>query len=86
MGIHGYGVASSSRLLKIISLFCKRALLKGRYSAKETYHFKEPTDRSHPISPTANSLYNPPHTLKLDHIKFGLLLFLLFAGRLPDDL
>jgi len=35
--------------LKIIGLFCKRALLKRRYSTKETYNFKEPTNRSHPI-------------------------------------
>jgi len=46
---HIYGVASTSRLLKIIGLFCKRALWKRRYSAKETYNFKEPTTRSHPI-------------------------------------
>ena len=45
-----YGVASSSRLLQIIGLFCKRALYKRRYSAKETYNFKEPTNRTHPIS------------------------------------
>jgi len=44
------GGASNSRLLKIIGLFCKRALSKRRYSAKETYHFKEPTNRSHPIA------------------------------------
>jgi len=44
-----YGVATISRLLKIIGLFCKRALWKRRYSAKETYNFKEPTNRSHPI-------------------------------------
>ena len=44
-----YGVASTSRLLKIIGLFCKRALSKRRYSAKETCNFKEPTNRSHPI-------------------------------------
>ena len=31
------GVATISRLLKMIGLFCKRALLKRRYSAKETY-------------------------------------------------
>jgi len=30
-----YGVASISRLLKIIGLFCKRALQKRLYSAKE---------------------------------------------------
>ena len=44
-----YGVASTSRLLKIIGLFCKRALCKRGYSAKETYNFKEPTNRSHPM-------------------------------------
>jgi len=44
-----YGVATMSRLLKIIGLFCKRDLIKGRYSAKETYNLKEPTNRSHPI-------------------------------------
>jgi len=42
-------VATISRLLRIIGLFCKRALSKRRYSAKETYNFKEPTNRSHPI-------------------------------------
>jgi len=45
-----YGVATISRLLKMIGLFCKRALENRWYSAKETYHFKEPTNRSHPIS------------------------------------
>jgi len=44
-----YGVASISRLLEIIGLFCKRAQLKRLYSAKETYILKEPTHRSHPI-------------------------------------
>ena len=47
-----YGVATISRLHKIIGLFCKRSLLKRRYSAKETYEFKERTNRSHPISRT----------------------------------
>jgi len=44
-----YGVAWISWLLKIIDLFCKRALYERRYSAKETYNFKEPINRSHPI-------------------------------------
>jgi len=44
-----YGVAMTSRLLKIIGLFCKRAIWKRWYSAKETCNFKEPTNRSHPI-------------------------------------
>jgi len=45
-----YGGASTSRLLQTIDLFCIRALSKRRYSAKETYYFKEPTNRSHPIA------------------------------------
>ena len=45
----GYGVAKIRRLLTITGLFCKIALSKRRYSAKETYHFKEPTTRRHPI-------------------------------------
>ena len=44
-----YGVATMSRLLKKIGLFCKRALQKRRYSAKKTYNFKAPTHRSHPM-------------------------------------
>jgi len=44
-----YGVASISRLLKKIGLFCRiSSLLQGSF-AKETYHFMEPTNRSHPI-------------------------------------
>jgi len=42
-------LATISRLLKMIGPFCKRALLKRLYSAEETYNFKEPTIRSHPI-------------------------------------
>jgi len=44
-----YGVASRSRLLKVIGLFCKRALQKRLYSAKETYNLKKSTNRNHPI-------------------------------------
>ena len=43
-----YGVATISRLIKIIGLFCRiSSLLQGSF-AKETYNFKEPTNRSHP--------------------------------------
>ena len=42
-------VATISRLLKIIGFFCKRALWKRLYSAKETCNCKELTNRSHPI-------------------------------------
>jgi len=45
-----YGVATISRLPKIIGLFCKRAPQKSLYSAKETCNFTEPTHRSHPMT------------------------------------
>jgi len=49
IGGRGYGVATISRLLKIIRLFCRiSSLLQGSF-AKETYIFKERTNRSHPI-------------------------------------
>jgi len=44
-----YGVTLVSRIDQIIGLFCKRALPKRRYSAKETCNFIDATDRSHPI-------------------------------------
>jgi len=44
-----YGVATISRLLKVTGLFCRiSSLLEGSFT-KETYDFKEPTDRSHTI-------------------------------------
>ena len=47
--ISHYGVATISRLLKIIGLLCRlSSLLQGSF-AKETYNFKEPTNRSHSI-------------------------------------
>jgi len=45
-----YEASTISRPLKNIGLFCKRALQKRLYSAKETYFLKGPTNRSHPIS------------------------------------
>ena len=45
-----YGVATISRLLKMIGLFCRILSLLWVSFAKETYHFKEPTSGSHPIS------------------------------------
>ena len=43
-------LATISRLLESIGLFCKRALQKRPILSKETYNFKEPNNRSHPIS------------------------------------
>jgi len=36
--------------------FRKKALLKRPNSAKETYNFKEPTNRSHPIAGSSSNL------------------------------
>jgi len=47
--IYLYGVATISRMLKNIGLFCKRDLQKRPIFCKETYIFKHPTNRSHPI-------------------------------------
>jgi len=49
--IYTYGVANIIRLLKMRGLFCKRAVWRRWYSAKETCNFKEPTHRSRPIEP-----------------------------------
>ena len=46
-GTYTYRVAAIRRLLKVIGLFCKRALSKRRYSAKETFDFMEPSNRRH---------------------------------------
>jgi len=59
----GYGVATISRLLKIIGLFCKRALLKRRYSAKETYNFSLLMVTT-PYKKTTNSIVAQPKRLK----------------------
>jgi len=68
--VNSYGVASTSRLLKIIGLFCKRSLSKRRSSAKETKNLKEPTDCSHPICIGILDLntISPPPFLSRTHI------------------
>jgi len=45
-----YGVATISRLLKIVGLFCRISSLLWVSFAKETYNFTEPTKCSHPIA------------------------------------
>jgi len=42
-------IHTHSHIAKDTGLFCKKAQWKRRYSAKETYDFIDPTDRSHPI-------------------------------------
>ena len=44
-----YGVATISRLRRIIGLFCRTSSLLYGSFAKETCSFEEPTNRSHPI-------------------------------------
>ena len=49
MYIRMYGVATVSRIDKIIDLFCRIAsFLQGSFE-KETYDFIDPTNQSHPI-------------------------------------
>jgi len=55
---YGYKVAMISRLLKTIGLFCQRALLKRRYSVKETSIFKEPANHSHPVCGPSMSMWD----------------------------
>ena len=53
-----HGVATTSRLLKIIGLFCRiSSPLEGSF-AKETYNFMDPTNWSHPLWRT---LCDMPH-------------------------
>jgi len=59
-GAIAHEVASINRLVKIIGVFCKRALYKRLYSAKEIYDFKELTNRSHRI-PCINSMTEMSH-------------------------
>jgi len=44
-----YGVATISRHLKIIGLFCRISSLLQGYFAKETSNFEKPTNHNHPI-------------------------------------
>ena len=50
-----YGIATISRLLKIMGLFCSISSLLQGSLAKETCNFKEPTDCSHPVPDIENS-------------------------------
>ena len=60
-----YGVASVSRIDKITGLFRKRGLWKRRCFAKETYNFKEPTNRSHSIPLNTSSINTTGATVGL---------------------
>ena len=68
-----YGVATLSRIDKIISLFCKiLSLLQGSF-AKDTYNLIDPTDQSHPIlnKSCGMRLRQPlPHQNKHKHTYF----------------
>ena len=51
-----HGMATCSRLLRSIRLFCRILSLLQDSFAKETYNFKEPTRRSHPIAISCSKL------------------------------
>ena len=64
-----YGVASVSRIHKIIGLFCKRALSQ-KNSAKESHNLINPTNRRHPIFPLSLEIDN--HIFVLKYLKYPL--------------
>jgi len=69
--VHCYWVATISRLLKIIGIFCKRALEKRLYSAKETYNFKELFEITS-VRITCNSLFlHVDLTQKSTHLRLS---------------
>ena len=79
-----YGVATMSRLFKIIGLFRKRALQKRGYSAKETHYSKEPTNRSHPIPICAfgnvlRSLLIVATPYQYKHVEMYVCIYILFT-------
>jgi len=62
-----YGVATISRLLTIIGIFCRISSLLQGSSAKETCNFKEPTNLSHRIS--AHHIFDiPTKTYTYTHV------------------
>jgi len=64
-------VATISSILQIIDLF-RRILSPLQVSfAKETYNFKEPTNRSHPIAVAAENDLHEKGTIQLA-AKFGV--------------
>ena len=67
-----YKVASVCRINKIIGLFCKRALYKRQYSAKETYNFIDPTDRSQLFSWILYGVTTSSRLLELHVYRFVL--------------
>ena len=62
-----YGVATISRMLKNIGLCCKRDLQKRPIFCKETYIFKHPTHRSHPIS-SNGYVFEHEHAAHASHL------------------
>jgi len=64
-----YWVATISKLLQIIGLFCKRALQKRLHSAKRTYNFEKPTNQATPYWERTSPL--PCHLHNLDQQRKG---------------
>jgi len=56
-------VTTLRSLLKTLGLFCRISPLLLDSFAKETYHFKEPTNRNHPIT----NIIDPLTISTVDH-------------------
>ena len=68
-----YEVASISRLLKITGHFCKRALSKRRYSAKETYIYEKRSVKEMYLSLSCS--HSDIRPVVYGHVKISLLLW-----------
>ena len=81
-----YVVATISRFLKIIGLFCRTSsLLQG--FATETNNFKEPINRSHPICKTSVYTYIHPNLCKITvytYIQFNLSKITVYTNIHPN--
>jgi len=62
-----YGVATISRLLKIIGLFCRISSFLWGPFAKETYDFKEPTIRAYILTHIRTNIRMYTHMLTRTH-------------------
>ena len=60
--------------------FCKRALSKRRYSAKETYNFIDPTDHSHHVTRGSFDIHIHRHKTQTQAQAPGHVGSLLFIG------
>ena len=67
-----YGVASVSRIDKIIGLICRKSSLLYVSFAKETYNWIDPTNRSHPITQHVHTQHNMSTHISTHMLCYGV--------------